>query len=150
MLKITFLLTAVWIILITDASGQSSGFGAGIMLGDPSGISLKSWLTKNSAWDAGIAWRLGEGGAFHIHADYLLHKYGFIKVEKGSLPLYYGLGARVLFADDTHIGARGVVGLDYLFAATPLDIFLEIVPLLDLVPDVDLDINGAIGIRYFF
>ena len=41
-------------------------------------------------------------------------------------------------------------GLDYLFATKPLDIVLEIVPVLDIVPDVNLGINGAIGIRYFF
>jgi hypothetical protein len=33
---------------------------------------------------------------------------------------------------------------------TPLDIFLEIVPILDLAPKVGFDFNGAIGIRYYF
>jgi len=37
-----------------------------------------------------------------------------------------------------------------LFADTPLDIFVEVVPVLDLVPDTDLDFNGAVGIRYIF
>jgi hypothetical protein len=43
-----------------------------------------------------------------------------------------------------------VAGLDYLFANTPLDIFLELAPILDLAPKVDFDFNGTIGIRYYF
>ena len=150
MIKIILLCIIPFFVFAADLWGPSGGFGAGIMLGEPTGISLKSWLTKNNAWDAGIAWGMGKDGALHLHGDYLWHKYDFIKVEKGRLPLYYGVGARVLFADDARIGIRGVIGLDYIFARTPLDIFLEIAPVFDIVPGTDLSVNGALGIRYFF
>jgi len=32
----------------------------------------------------------------------------------------------------------------------PLDIFFELVPLIGLVPATDFEVNGGIGIRYFF
>ena len=149
MKKILFIL-AFLVMFSLDVPAQSGGFGAGIMFGEPTGISLKSWLTKTTAWDAGLAWNFGKGGALHIHGDYLIHEYGLIQVSKGQLPLYYGFGARLLLASDTHVGVRGVVGLDYLFSGTPLDIFLEIVPIFDLVPKTDLEFNGALGVRYFF
>ena len=41
-------------------------------------------------------------------------------------------------------------GIAYLAATVPLEFFLEIVPVLDLVPDTDVDIEGAIGFRYYF
>jgi len=43
-----------------------------------------------------------------------------------------------------------VAGINYLFEGVPLDIFLELVPILDLAPEMGFDFNGAIGIRYFF
>jgi hypothetical protein len=150
MLNKFILITAIFFVITTNVSGQSSGFGAGIMLGEPTGISLKNWISKTNAWDAGIAWGFGKHGAFHLHGDYLWHKYDIIKVEKGILPLYYGVGARLLFADDTHLGIRGVVGLDYLFDGLPLDVFLELVPIFDIVPATGFSFNGALGVRYFF
>jgi hypothetical protein len=45
---------------------------------------------------------------------------------------------------------RFPVGLDYLPEATPLDVFLEIVPTLELVPASWLEFDGGIGVRYWF
>jgi len=150
MLKKLLLSTTFFLLLLTNVAGQSHGFGAGIMVGEPTGISLKNWLSKTNAWDAGVAWSFGNNDAFHVHGDYLWHKYDLIKVEKGALPLYYGVGARILFTKDTHLGIRGVVGLDYLFEGLPLDAFLELVPIFDLVPATDFSFNGTLGVRYYF
>jgi hypothetical protein len=146
----SLLLVVVTLIVAPHANGQEYGFGAGIILGEPTGISLKYWTKPTNAWDAGVAWGFGREGAFHLHADYLWHKYNLIRVDKGRLPLYYGGGARILFADRSHFGIRGVVGLDYQFSGVPLDAFLEIAPVFDLVPATELNFNGGIGIRYFF
>ncbi|MBP2681688.1 MAG: hypothetical protein H6Q78_1551, partial [Candidatus Krumholzibacteriota bacterium] len=45
---------------------------------------------------------------------------------------------------------RVPVGLTYIFDGAPLDIFFEIVPILDLIPDTEFDANAAIGIRFYF
>ncbi len=150
---------------------QNSGFGLGIIIGDPTGITGKYWISGRSAIDGAIAWSM-QGENLHLHGDYLLHKFDLIKVQKGSLPLYYGIGARFKLGDhDSHddhnshhphddhdsrhhhddlFGIRIPVGLDYLFGSDPLDIFLELVPILDLVPDTEVNFNAAIGFRYFF
>jgi hypothetical protein len=129
---------------------QQSGFGLGLMVGEPTGVSVKYWMSPWSAIDGAFAWSLDKNGKIQVHADYLWHNYEIISVIKGKLPIYYGIGGRLLFAKDNIAGIRGVVGLDYLFASSPLDIFLELVPILDLAPKVDFDFNGAIGIRYYF
>jgi hypothetical protein len=150
MFKKILFITTIIIVITTNTFGQSSGFGAGIMLGEPTGISLKNWLSKINAWDAGIAWNFGKHDKFHVHGDYVWNKYDLIKVDKGILPVYYGVGARFLVEDDTHLGIRGVVGLDYIFDGLPLDVFLELAPIFDIVPGTGLSFNGAIGLRYFF
>ena len=47
-------------------------------------------------------------------------------------------------------GIRVPLGVTYLFEEAPFDVFFELVPVLDLSPDVDLDINVAVGLRYYF
>lgn len=129
---------------------QGDGFGLGVILGEPTGLSAKLWMTEKTAIDGGVAWSMYHEGALHVHADFLVHSFNLINVSKGQLPLYFGLGARLKLSEDTQVGARIPVGLAYLVDGAPLDIFLEIVPILDLIPATGFDINGAIGIRYFF
>ena len=128
---------------------QDSGFGIGVMLGEPTGLSAKMWTSRTTAAQFGAAWSFEN--YFHVHGDFIMHKYDLINVSKGELPVYFGLGARILFSDpDMKIGVRVPVGLDYHFAGGPFDLFFEVVPILNLVPSTDFDINGAIGFRYFF
>lgn len=149
-------LLAVIILVVLGAvsvTAQGSGFGAGVMIGEPTGISLKLWTARTMAFDAGLAWSFDKYAEMHLHADYLFHKFGLIPVEKGQLPLHYGIGGRVKFAEGRHddwIGVRFPVGLDYHFADTPIELFIEIVPILDLAPDTELDFNGGFGARYYF
>jgi hypothetical protein len=79
----------------------------------------------------------------------LVHNFS-IDVDKGQLPFYFGLGAKLLLASDLGLGIRIPVGLAYLFESAPFDIFVEIVPGLDLLPGTDFGIDGAIGARYYF
>ncbi|ACF42564.1 hypothetical protein Ppha_0227 [Pelodictyon phaeoclathratiforme BU-1] len=41
------------------------------------------------------------------------------------------------------------VGVTCLFSDVPVDLFAEIAPVLDVTPDVHLNVNGAIGIHYY-
>jgi hypothetical protein len=127
---------------------QDSGFGIGVMAGEPTGISAKLWTSQTTAAQFGVAWSIDS--YLHLHGDMIMHKFDLINVSKGELPVYIGLGARVLFADDLDIGIRVPVGLDYHFDSAPFDLFLEVVPILILVPGTDFDFNAAIGFRYFF
>ena len=143
-----------------DAAGSTSSsssynhgnFGIGVILGEPTGLSAKMWTSKNTAFDLGVAWSFSGDGHFHIHGDYLFHNFGLFDVSKGSLPLYFGIGVRMLFRDnaDDKIGVRIPIGLEYFFDGVPLAVFGEVVPILDLAPSTEFDINGGLGIRFYF
>jgi len=133
-----------------SVQAQDRGFGLGVILGEPTGISGKLWTEQKTAIDGAVAWSFEKKSSMHLHGDLLFHNFNRAKVDEGKLLLYYGIGGRVKFEDDSKVGVRVPLGINYLFARSPLDFFLEIVPILDLAPKTDFSLNGAIGIRYFF
>jgi hypothetical protein len=131
--------------------GQDRGFGLGIMIGEPTGLNGKGWLTNRTAIDAGLAWSFVHKTSLHIHVDYLMHSFNvFPQAER--LPLYYGIGGRIRTNEDhnTQLGLRMVGGIEYMFATAPIDIFFEIAPILDLTPKTELNMNAGIGARFYF
>ncbi|HMP89002.1 MAG TPA: DUF3996 domain-containing protein [Kiritimatiellia bacterium] len=149
--------------ILHSAYGQTKdGLGVGLMVGEPTGISLKKWIDADRAFDAGIAWSFSDNASLHFHGDYLIHRNDdFPPPElKGKSRYYYGLGFRIKLKednrgrgkndDDAMIGIRIPLGITYLFSEAPIDIFAEIVPILDVAPDTDVRLNAAIGVRYYF
>ena len=132
------------------SSAQKRGFGLGIILGEPTGISFKSWTGSKTAVDGGIAWSFEHGGSFHLHVDYLIHNFRLIKVEKGQLAVHYGIGGRIRTKQRERAGIRIPVGLSYFVEDAPVEVFLELGPVLDLSPATELRMTGGIGIRYYF
>ena len=135
---------------VFQSFSQDNGFGIGLILGEPTGISAKIWSGNRNAFDAALAWSFVHAGAMYIHVDYIWHNFKLIHVSEGKLPFYYGIGGRLVTGADAILGARVPLGLAYMFEDVPLDTFLEITPILDLIPQTDFTINAALGIRYFF
>jgi hypothetical protein len=129
---------------------QERGFGAGAFLGEPTGICIKSWTGSRTAVAAAAAWSFGHHEALHVHFDYLFHDFRLIKTEHDPLPFYYGVGVRFKDDHELRMGIRIPIGIDYMFKKAPVDIFLEFVPVFDLIPSTELFFNGGIGVRYFF
>lgn len=136
---------------IEVSAAEQSGFGAGIIIGEPTGISL-----KYNNFAAGIAWSIDD--YFHVHCDYWFHQAGLVK----QLDWFIGGGVKIKAFDDhdegrnhdddhhsTAIGVRVPVGLQY-FVVPKVEIFGEIVPGIYLFPDTDFDMDGGIGARYYF
>ena len=147
MLFIFFLLA----LCAAGSCAQLRGFGLGVIVGEPTGISVKDWLTGKTAIDGAIAWSFERETSFHIHADYLIHAFDeFDSTE--NVPLYYGIGGRLKTSNggDARLGVRGVIGIGYLFREAPIDLFFEIAPILDVAPRTELSVNGGFGARYFF
>lgn len=130
------------------------GIGVGVIVGEPTGFSIKKWTDDTHAIDGAVAISLSNDDSFQLHADYLFHnsESSLNPPElKGSAPWYYGIGGRLRTNDgDTHLGVRVPIGITYLFADSPLDFFAEVAPVLDIAPDFALDLNGAIGLRFYF
>jgi len=134
------------------SAAQTSKFGLGIIVGEPTGVDAKWFLSGGNAIEAAAGWSLSSDNELHIQVDYLYHRYDLIKVDKGKLPMFFGIGGRIQFREnqDDKVGIRIPIGLAYEFAGAPFDVFVEIVPILDLTPDTDFDLAGAIGGRFWF
>jgi hypothetical protein len=134
-------------------AGAASSVGLGVIAGEPTGLTIKLWGSSRHAFDGAAGWSIGEGGWIYLHGDYLWHRYeidpGYLE---GSLPYYFGVGCRVLLheGDDSRLGVRLPIGLDYLFDGGRFDVFVEVAPVIDLVPETDIDVSGGVGARFYF
>ncbi len=149
----TLFISAVVIVIgINHAQAQTSAgdFGIGVIIGEPTGLSAKYYTGGNNAFDFGLAWSFGRHANFHAHADYLIHRFDLIDVNSGQMPLYFGLGGRVRTGHNSQVGIRIPVGVSYYFPNDPLEIFFEVVPILDLTPGTQFSGNGGMGLRYYF
>lgn len=127
------------------AQNRPGNTEVGIIVGEPTGLSAKFWVTQNSAFDLGLAWSFSGQGSMHIHSNYLIHN----PLDNPDLSLYYGFGGRLLLQNDPAIGARIPLGLQYNIPESRLSVFFELSPMLDLVPSTQFDVNGGLGLRYF-
>ena len=125
---------------------KSGSIGAGVAFGQPIGITGKLWLSPTMAADAALGYHFNHN--FDMHADYLLHTNELTPAMNGNLPLYIGLGARLLAGDDTQFGLRFPIGISYLIGSKHLEIFAEIAPVLDL-SNIGADMDGVVGLRLY-
>ena len=129
---------------------QNAGdLGAGIALGSQTGPTAKYWLKGNQAIDAG----LGFNNNLTLYGDYLWHSWRvFPQPAEGKIPAYLGVGAQLGGSSrhDNNAGIRGVAGVAYWLPRNPLEIFLEIVPVIHFSDNGGTDIDANIGLRYYF
>ncbi len=140
-------------LLATAASAQSRGTGLGLILGEPTGLSAKIWMGRSTAFNAAAAWSFTDENSLHLHGDIVAHSFGIFddEVESGDLALYWGLGGRVkLYDGDSRAGVRIPIGINYIFGRSAADVFLEVVPIVDVAPATEGRLNAALGARWFF
>ncbi len=153
----THILCSIWLIIVyiilalnSDSlcAKERGAFGAGIILGQPIGPTLKYWFYPNVAIDAG----LGFEKDFTIYTDILWHGWNvFPKPPKGKLAGYLGIGLRFEEQkEDDKFGFRTVAGITYWFDSYPIETFLEFAPVFQVTPDTDTDFDAGIGLRYYF
>jgi hypothetical protein len=144
---------------------EKGAFGIGLILGEPTGVSAKLYLSDDKAVDAAVGGAV-VGGGIQAHADYLWHPWVLTNEESFVMPAYLGLGARVLQHDpggddenDFHTGVRLVAGILFDFRNIPLDVFVEGAVIGEWKSGSDSDpehggfgpaLNIGLGGRYFF
>jgi len=157
--KRIFCLTIILLMGYTFCFAQSTGFGMGIVLGEPTGLNFKLWLGGPSALDLGLAWAFFEPNTntLQVYADYLFHFLDLFKLpaNAGRLVLYFGAGGRILVFNTEgnlplSLGVRIPVGLTYFIPNVPMDVFLEIVPIMALLPATAFQASAGLGVRFFF
>ena len=146
-MRLLFTLFALSLFLPANVQAQDE-IGVGFIIGEPTGLTAKKWFNDRNAVDAGLAWSFSNDASLNIHADYLYHRI-YHRYER-RIPIYFGIGGRMVLNDDTSMGIRFPIGVGKTFIQQPIELFLEIVPVVEIVPDSDFDLNGAIGARYYF
>lgn len=137
--------------------GQQYNYGIGIILGYPTGFSGELVWSENSAIVFNAGWSLREDFGLHVTATYQFMFPGVIKGEEGEalnqVVPYLGVGGRMLLEDkegdsDVHVGLRGGGGIEYLIKRFGL--FVELYPVVDIIPETDADFEGGLGFRFYF
>lgn len=145
------------------ARGTEKGsIGLGIILGEPTGITARLYLTDDQAIQAAVGSAFF-GGGLQVHADYVFHPYVLQTRDEFVIATYIGPGARVIQyldgRDDANdqgylaIGARVVGGLLFDFQI-PLDAFVEVAGVLEYGfadgKGIGAALNAGAGARYYF
>ena len=157
---------------------SESRFGIGLELGAPTGLAGKYFFGGSMAVQGGVGvirdwgWYRYED-ALHIHAEAVWHPVVLGGNRDVLVPLHVGVGARLLDMEglcwngndwvrcdnDTYIGVRAPVGVSFLFGKVPMDLFVELALVVDLIEIDDDDrmydhdragIDGVLGGRFYF
>ena len=158
---------AVWALIVILAAspaladeGRDKGtFGAGIIIGEPTGVTAKLYVKDDQALQAAAGFAF-IGGGIHVHVDYVFHPLVLQSRDSFVLLAYIGPCARLIQYRDGRdasyvaLGIRGVGGLLFDFKDNPLDAFVEAAGVLEYGFDDDEGfgpaLNAAAGVRYYF
>ena len=163
--------------LVPAAAGAQAparnGFSMGVVLGDPTGFTLRSGLGERNAIQASFGLSLFPGDAMAVMVDWTHDTWNLLRGNpSASLLFYFGFGGKAEwftgqnyaygydhhynFSDRSHVGlgVRGLGGLRASFVQAPVDLFLELAPvgIIFVVPDPGAyyDIDVALGVRFRF
>ena len=148
-------------------------FGLGLEVGEPTGLNGKYFLSASGALDFGVGWIYRHyyyDDGLHLYVDYLWHPATLASSPTLELPFYIGLGVRYwdfeycdepepFCYDGSAIGIRIPIGLSLDFNSAPVDIFIQVIPVLDFLTDdyydryddrTHLGVDVSAGIRYWF
>ena len=148
-------ITMCILLLVQTSYAQERTFGLGVMLGEPTGFSAKLWTSNSNAFDFGLGWSVighdnNSSSRINLHVDYLWHAWNAINSNE-RIPLYFGIGGRYRGGgNEGSFAVRGVFGIAWMPQQTPIDIFLEVAPSLELSPSTGIAVDAAIGARYYF
>ena len=132
------------------ATAQQSGIGVGVILGEPTGISLKLFLSQKNAVDLAVGYSMLEEDRYlNFHADYVYHTSSLAASKAVKIPFYFGVGGRVRLEEEDLVGVRVPFGLDFMLRKAPLDIFVEVAPVMEIIPETKFNFEAGIGIRFF-
>lgn len=149
----------------SQSSEKLGEFGAGIILGNPSGLSGKLWLERKQAIDFGLAFSLSS--YFQVFSDYLLHfpnAFGKRGEFVSRLSPYIGIGGTLAIStgsdqnsrpfsdrkDFTGLGVRIPLGIEWIPQTPSIGVFIELVPGLFIIPGTEGFLNWGMGARYYF
>ncbi|MBT8495054.1 MAG: hypothetical protein KJO07_18555 [Deltaproteobacteria bacterium] len=145
----SLLLTAL---MSAAAPRARADFGLGLVLGEPTGLSAQYTFGERNALNFALGFEIIDEGDndLYFHIDYIFMIADLVNTGAFDLPFYVGVGGFLIDRNDATIGARMPFGVEMQFKSAPINIFAEIGLSLAIIDDVDLDVFGALGFRYYF
>jgi hypothetical protein len=147
---------ALLALLAAPPAANNRPFGLGVILGEPSGISAKYFLDQRHALDLALDFSAVDD-AFYVHGDYVLHLPGVLPSLPGGLWLaYVGVGGKLKLrerdrkSDEASLSVRIPLGITWMPRGAPIDVFVELVPGVRVLPSTDPDLDAGLGVRWFF
>ena len=139
-------------------SRDAEGFGVGVILGAPTGLSF-GWRPGNTlTYDGAVAWSFARGSlSTHVDARIDIADAGNEDFPDTSFPIYIGVGPRLRLGDvvgdgqdaDFDLGIRVPVGMSVIHDNVPIEGFVELVPGIGLYPSTAFLFDAALGIRLY-
>ena len=132
------------------------GWGVGVILGDPTGLSGAWRPDEHKLVDAALAWSVPTS-SFEVHADY---QHTVIEIRDPNaefIAFPVAVGGGLKFASSTNAGRgpatislRVPLVLSVVPDEVPIDGFLEVVPTMDVYPSTKFGADAGIGARVWF
>ncbi len=152
------------------SAARSHQFGAGFVLGNPSALSLKYWVTHREAYDVQLSF-FGDDEVL-FYGDYVLHFHGLFGARDrfvNQLFPYVGVGPVFAFATDhdhDHYHSHGKYfddhddkfafavrvpfGIEWLADELPLGVGIELAPGMVVMPKTSGILMAGLSLRYYF
>lgn len=149
-----------------DTGNLKGRFGLGFQVGQPFAIVGKYWLSQDAALQGYAGTFDGDAGILGLDWVQTIGR-----VRPSGAPIFFGfhigvggalgLGDHACFDhwghhygcddDDTiALGVRVPVAANMYFDKVPIEVFLELAPLFQIVPDFHGDLSLGLGGRYYF
>jgi hypothetical protein len=156
LIYVLILLALIFFISSIDMRADEKKAGIGFILGEPCGITGKFFFDETHTIDLGFGAVIDDG--YYVYGDYLRHFDNAMPLK--NLSIYFGLGPGLHHHDSDHyrkhddhhndFEIRVPIGVEYTFSKVPLGAFVELVPALIIIPHIDFEFRGGIGMRYYF
>jgi len=145
-------LIIVFLVAFAAPTTARADIGLGIFVGEPFGVDLKLGMGARSGLDILLgASSYRRGRTDYGHVTYLVTPF----IGHGDsvlVPLRLGIGGAVyaLVDGDAFFSIRAPFEVGLRFRRTPLEIYAEIALQILFINDPDLDLQGGVGLRFFF
>lgn len=151
-MKNSFLLI-LWMLLPAYAHAELP-FGAGVILGSPTGFSARYWLNDENSIDLSTGWSIVGSSKFYLYSDFLFSRNGILEVQGEPFDLFFGGGLGVRSrsgrADGELVfGPRLPIGASYEFEEPNLEVFAQAAINLGIIPSTDWYLDAGIGVRFY-
>jgi hypothetical protein len=148
------LAVSLLLLFTLTSTARAEAVGIGLFLGEPSGLDIKVGLGPKSSLDVVIgASTYRDGRTDYLHLTYLLTPF----VARGRsvlVPFRIGIGGAAIGVvdDNAHFAVRVPLEIGFRFRRTPIEIYGEVAVKGVFVEEdfIDFDVDGGIGIRFYF